>query len=76
MCNGTKVTFRFIPPFAGRGRPTSAGFAARMAGKPLPEMLTLLSSQSIPLTGNNKAAAGEAFAEMRNARDWLAKPPL
>jgi hypothetical protein len=45
---------RFIPPFAGRGRPTSAGFAARMAGKPLPEMLTLLSSQGIPLTGNAK----------------------
>jgi hypothetical protein len=47
-----------------------------MAGKPLPEMLTLLSSQGIPLTGNDKATAGEALAEMRNARDWLAKPPL
>ena len=59
-----------------RSAAISAGFAARMAGKPLPEMLTLLSSQGIPLTGNDKAAADEALAEMRNARDWLAKPVL
>ena len=52
----------------------SAGFAARMAGKPLAEMLTLLSSQGIPLTGNDKGEADEARAEMRAARDWLAKP--
>lgn len=52
----------------------SAGFAARMAGKPLAEMLTLLSSQGIPLTGNDKAAADEASAEMLSARDWLNKP--
>jgi hypothetical protein len=37
-------------------------------------MLTLLSSQGIPLTGNDKAAADDAGAEMLNARDWLTKP--
>jgi predicted HTH domain antitoxin len=57
-----------------RSAAISAGFAARMAGMPLPEMLQLLSSQGIPLTGNDKAAADEARAEVRNARDWLAKP--
>lgn len=57
-----------------RSAAISAGFAARMAGMALPEMLKLISSQGIPLTGNDKAAADEALAEMRNARDWLAKP--
>lgn len=57
-----------------RSAAVSAGFAARMAGKPLAEMLTLLSSQGIPLTGNDKSAAEEASAEMRSARHWLAKP--
>lgn len=57
-----------------RSAAVSAGFAARMAGKPLSEMLTLLSSQGIPLTGNEKTAADEARAEMINARDWIAKP--
>ena len=52
----------------------SAGFAARVAGKPLAEMLTLLSSQGLALTGEGKAAADEARDEMRNARGWLAKP--
>jgi predicted HTH domain antitoxin len=52
----------------------SAGFAARMAGKPLAEMLTLLSSQGLSLTTDGKAAADEARAEMRRARDWLANP--
>lgn len=54
-----------------RNGAVSAGFAARMAGKPLGEMLTLLSNQGIPLTGDGKAAAGEARDEMRRARDWL-----
>lgn len=57
-----------------RSAAISAGFAARMAGKPLAEMLTLLSSQGIPLTGNDKAAADDVSAEMLNARDWLTKP--
>ena len=57
-----------------RSSAVSAGFAARMASKPLAEMLTLLSSQGIPLTGTEKAGADEALAEMRAARDWLAKP--
>ena len=57
-----------------RGGAVSAGFAARMAGKPLAEMLTLLSRQGIPLTGADKAAADEVGAEMHRARDWLAKP--
>jgi hypothetical protein len=52
----------------------SARFAARTAGKPLAEMLTLLSSQGIPLTGTDKVASDEARTEMRIARDWLAKP--
>jgi predicted HTH domain antitoxin len=50
----------------------SAGFAARMADKPLADMLTLLSSQGIPLSGVSKAAADETREEMRAARDWLA----
>ncbi len=50
----------------------SAGFAARIADKPLAQMLTLLSSQGIPLTGEGKAAADEAREDMRRARDWLA----
>ncbi|MFT3803289.1 MAG: UPF0175 family protein [Burkholderiaceae bacterium] len=57
-----------------RNGAVSAGFAARMAGKPLAEMLTLLSSQAIPLTGTDKTAADEVGEEMRRARDWLAKP--
>ena len=57
-----------------RSAAVSAGFAARMAGKPLTEMLTLLSSQGIPLTGDDKGEADEVRAEMRAARDWLAKP--
>lgn len=56
-----------------RSAAVSAGFAARMAGKPLAEMLTLLSSQGIPLTGPDRSAADEVRAEMRAARDWLAK---
>ena len=56
-----------------RSAAVSAGFAARIANKPLGEMLTLLSSQGIPLTGNDKSAVEEARAEMRSARDWLVK---
>jgi len=57
-----------------RSSSVSAGFAARVAGKPLAAMLTLLSSQGLPLTGEGKAAADEARDEMRRARDWLVKP--
>ena len=57
-----------------RGGSVSAGFAARVAGKPLAEMLTLLSGMGIPLTGDGAAAADEARSEMRRARDWLVKP--
>ena len=57
-----------------RSSAVSAGFAARMAGKPLAEMLTLLSSQGIPLTGNDKAIGDEVRGEMQNARNWLVKP--
>lgn len=46
----------------------SAGFAARMAGKPLPDMLTLLSSLGIPLTDSN---AAEISNDMATARQWL-----
>lgn len=49
----------------------TAGFAARMADKPLPDMLALLSSLGIPLTGN----APEAHDDMRTARQWLDQTP-
>jgi len=54
-----------------RSGSVSAGFAARVASKPLAEMLTLLSSMRIALTGDDKATD-----EMRVARDWLTKPGL
>ena len=57
-----------------RAASVSARFAARGAGKPLAEMLTLLSSQGIPLTGDARADAEEVREEMRTARNWLAKP--
>jgi len=57
-----------------RSGAVSAGFSARMADKPLAEMLKLLSSQGIPLTSNDKTAGEEACGEIRSARDWLAKP--
>jgi len=57
-----------------RGGAVSAGFAARMAAKPLAEMLTLLSSQGIALAGEDQAAADETREDMRRARDWLARP--
>lgn len=56
-----------------RGGSVSADFAARVAGKPLAAMLTLLSSEGLPLTGDGKAAADETRDEMLCARDWLAK---
>ncbi len=46
----------------------SAGAAARMAGKPLPEMLTLLTHLGIPLSA---ASAAETQEEMKTARQWL-----
>jgi predicted HTH domain antitoxin len=55
-----------------RGGAVSAGFAARVAGKPLAEMLTLLSSQGIPLTG--EVVADDVRDEMRRARNWFVKP--
>jgi hypothetical protein len=55
-----------------RGGAVSAGFAARLADKPLPEMLTLLLRQGIPLTGPGQAAAAEVRDDMRRARDGLA----
>ena len=48
----------------------SAGFAARMACKPLPEMLTLLSSLGIPLTGGN---AADAQDDLNAGKQWLAQ---
>ena len=48
----------------------SAGFAARMASKPLPEMLTLLSSLGIPLTGAN---AADAHDDLEAGKRWLAQ---
>ena len=54
-----------------RGGSASAGFAARVAGKPLAEMLTLLSSQGIAITGEGPAAADEVREDMGRARKWL-----
>lgn len=56
-----------------RGGSVSAGFAARVAGKPLAEMLTILSSLGIPLAGDGKAA-DEVSEDMRRSRDWLTNP--
>lgn len=53
-----------------RSGAVSAGFAARMADKPLPDMLTLLSSLGVPLTGANPADARE---ELAAGRRWLAE---
>ena len=55
-----------------RGGAVSAGFAARVAGLPLGEMLTLLSSQGLALTGEGPGVADDALADMRGARHWLA----
>jgi predicted HTH domain antitoxin len=46
----------------------SASAAARMAGKPLPEMLTLLSGLGIPLSA---AGSEEIRDEMKTVREWL-----
>ena len=56
-----------------RGGSVSAGFAARVAAKPLAEMLTLLSNQGIALAGDSQAAADEARGDMRRAGKWLVK---
>lgn len=53
-----------------RSGAVSAGFAARMADKPLPEMLTLFSSLGISLTGANEADARE---DMATGKQWLAR---
>lgn len=55
-----------------RSGSVSAGFAARVADKPLAEMLSLLSSLGIPLTAEGAAGAQEARDELRGARAWLA----
>jgi predicted HTH domain antitoxin len=54
-----------------RSGSVSAGFAARVAGKPLAEMLTLLSSMGIPLTTNDLHGAAEVRDDLRTAREWL-----
>lgn len=51
-----------------RSGSVSAGFAARMADMPLPEMLDLLSSQGIALGGSRE----DALDDMSTARKWLA----
>lgn len=57
-----------------RNGSVSAGFAARMAGKPLAGMLTLLSSLGIPLVGGERNSDDTVGDEMGQARDWLTKP--
>lgn len=46
----------------------SAGTAARMSGKTLSEMLTLLSNMGIPLTPTKR---DEVMDDMATAREWL-----
>lgn len=46
----------------------SVGSASRMANHNLSEMITLLSSLSIPLTGNN---ADDAKSDMTVAQQWI-----
>lgn len=53
-----------------RSGAVSAGFAARMTGKPLSEMLTLLSSLGIPLTGTS---AADVRDDLEAGRQWLAR---
>jgi antitoxin (DNA-binding transcriptional repressor) of toxin-antitoxin stability system len=48
----------------------SAGFAARMTDKTLPEMLTLFSSLGIPLTSGNESDARD---DLNVGRQWLAQ---
>lgn len=48
----------------------SAGFAARMTNKTLPEMLTLFSSLGIPLTNGNESDARD---DLNAGKQWLAK---
>ena len=50
-----------------RSGAVAAGFAARMAGKPLPDMLVLLSSLGIPLAGD----ATDTLHDLNTARQWL-----
>lgn len=49
----------------------SAGAAARMADKPLSDMLTVLASQRIPLTGEK---GEEVLDEIRQAQAWVVRP--
>lgn len=53
-----------------KGGQISAGFGSRMAGKPLPEFLMLLSSMGIPLVENSPETA---LSDLNAGRDWLAK---
>ena len=50
----------------------SVGSAARMANHNLSDMITLLSSLNIPLTGNN---ADDAKSDMAVAQRWLKQNP-
>lgn len=50
----------------------SVGSAARMANHSLSDMITLLSSLNIPLTGNN---ADDAKSDMAVAKRWLKQNP-
>lgn len=52
----------------------SAGTAARMAGKPLADMLMILSSLGIPLTGTPEESIEDLQAEMAAADAWVVKP--
>ena len=53
-----------------RSGAVSAGFAARMTDKTLPEMLTLFSSLGIPLTSGNESDVRD---DLNVGKQWLAQ---
>ncbi len=53
-----------------RSGAVSAGFAARMTDKTLPDMLTLFSSLGIPLTSGNESDARD---DLNVGKQWLAQ---
>jgi antitoxin (DNA-binding transcriptional repressor) of toxin-antitoxin stability system len=53
-----------------RSEAISAGFAARMTDKTLPEMLMLFSSLGIPLTSGNESDARD---DLNTGKQWLAQ---
>jgi hypothetical protein len=56
-----------------RNGSVSTGFAARMAGKSLSEMLKLLSNMGIPVTGDTEVTVDEVLSEIDAAQAWVVR---